>query len=243
MRARGGSAIESGTPGRGGRRLWTGETQEGIDGSGPFGDPTPARARAGKEALKPLTSVRSPGSVANRREERHEGRGPERDTHRLEEKALKGEAHGRSGAERRRQGWRWTSRWRYPNLGRDTPRGRTPRGTRVLHSGMCRRAGKSRRGSIVRRAGLRTGGTVRGCGDGPLKERRSTRGAPVRRKPAREDRLRENPEGVETPSGSDGAESRPSGVGAVSPERRGTPREGRADAARRRHGSPYASSL
>jgi len=60
MRARGGSAIESGKPGRGGRRLWTGETQEGIDASGPFGDSSAARARAGKEALKPLTSARSP---------------------------------------------------------------------------------------------------------------------------------------------------------------------------------------
>jgi len=37
---------------------------------------------------------------------------------------LKGEADGRSGAERRRQGRGWTSRGGYPNPVRDTPRGR-----------------------------------------------------------------------------------------------------------------------
>ena len=108
---------------------------------------------------------------------------------------------------------------------------------------MCRRAREPRRGSIVRHADLRVGGTVRGCCDGPLKESESARGAPVRRKPAREARPRECPEGVETPCGSDGTHSRPSGVGSVSPERRATPREGRAFAARRSLGSPHRSSL
>jgi hypothetical protein len=118
---------------------------------------------------------------------------------------------------------------------------RPPADQRVRRPVMCRRAEKPRRGSIVRRAGLRIRGTVWGCGDGPLKGCESARGAPVRRKPAREARPREDPVGVETPSGCDGTNARRSGSGAVSPERRGTPGEGRADAARRRRGSPYAS--
>jgi hypothetical protein len=108
---------------------------------------------------------------------------------------------------------------------------------------MCRRAREPTRGSIVRRADLRVRGTVRGCCDGPLKESESARGAPVRRKPARDARPHENPEGVETPSGSDGTYGRPGGVGSVSPERRATPREGRVIAVRRSLGSPHRSSL
>src|SRR5690349_2318664 len=80
---------------------------------------------------------------------------------------------------------------------------------------MCREAEEPRRGSIVRHAGLRVRGTVRGCCDGPLKESESARGAPVRSNPAREARPRECPEGVETPCGSDGTHIRPGEVGSV----------------------------
>jgi hypothetical protein len=50
---------------------------------------------------------------------------------------------------------------------------------RTHRSVMCRRARKPRRGSIVRQAGS-PGGTVRECGDGPLRRSESERGAPVR---------------------------------------------------------------
>jgi hypothetical protein len=166
-------------------------------------------------------------------------RGPDR----REGKALKGEAQGRSGAARRREGRWWTPRWGSGNPGRGTPRGVEAPRVRVRRPVTCRRAWKPREGSIVRHAGPRVRGTVRGCCDGPLKRSESARGAPVRRKPAREARRRESPEGVETPCGWDGTHVRPSGVGSVSPERRATSREGREAAARRSCGSPHSSSL
>ena len=66
---------------------------------------------------------------------------------------------GRDGGGRREGG---------RNLGRGTRSGAgLPAITRVRRPGTCRRARKPRRGSIVRPAGS-PGGTVRGCGDGPL---------------------------------------------------------------------------
>jgi hypothetical protein len=137
----------------------------------------------------------------------------------------------------RRQGRWWTPRWGYPNPGRGTPRGREAlryAGPPFRYVSYGEKAqGRKHRPTV----GLRAGGTVRGCCDGPLKESESAGGAAVRSNPARQVPARESPAGVETPCGSDATHVRPSGPGSESPERRATPREGRSSAVTRSSGS------
>jgi len=128
---------------------------------------------------------------------------PERGPDRCEENALKGEARGRSSLRkeaRRVGGGRRDGGSQTPDVAR--------RGAgslayeRIRRPGTCRGAPKPRRGSIVRRLGPSgSGGTVRGCCDGPLKRSESVGGAHDRSDPAREARSRASPEGVKTPSG------------------------------------------
>jgi hypothetical protein len=115
------------SPGRRGRRLWRDETQEGIGASGPQGLDGQNELDAGIEALKPTASARSLGA---RRIDAGNGRRagtPERESYRREEKALKGEARGRSGTERSPEG-RWSCREGGIQTSRGAPRGWTPRG-------------------------------------------------------------------------------------------------------------------
>jgi hypothetical protein len=149
------SALEGGNPRRQRRAGSFGiRSQHALaSGSRPWSRPRPHA---------PLGARRTDASNATR------AGAAERRSDRCEEKALRGEADGRSGAARRREERWWTPRGRYPNLGRGTQRGREVSRYAGPPFRMCRTAREPRGGSIVRRVGLRAGGTVRGSCDGPL---------------------------------------------------------------------------
>jgi len=120
---------------------------------------------------------------------------PERGPDRCEENALKGEARGRSSLRNevrkvgggRREGGNQTSDVARCEAGSLVHE-------RIRRPGMCRGAAKPRRGSIVRQlVPSGTGGTVRGCCDGPLKGSESAWRAAVRSDPVRYARLANAP--------------------------------------------------
>jgi hypothetical protein len=106
-RARGSPATQSGGESRTERVLWRVKAQEGIDAPGPSGLGRAERARArdrspvgGRVRTLPMGVRRI--DARNARRAGDPGRGPDR----AGEKALEGEAYGRSDAARRREGRR-----------------------------------------------------------------------------------------------------------------------------------------
>jgi hypothetical protein len=228
-RARRENALEGRIPRRHRRARPQGRSQNELD--------------AGYEALKPLASRRSSRSARTPRE-RQEGRGSERSTRRREEKALKGEAHGRSGALRRagRDGGGGREGGPKPRTRHAGPGSGIPGPvSRVRRPGMCRRARKPRRGASsdvpVRPAG-RCGGAATDLWRGAKAKGGPPSGKPVREHLPAEPGGRRNAERV-------GAQPMSARAGRpLSPRIAGRPQERAADpAARRGRGSHHAESL
>jgi hypothetical protein len=123
-RVGGGPANQSRRQGRRGRVLWRVNPKKASTRR-VLRDPV-VRTNSRRDRSPGVDRVRTPPWGARRIDASNATRAgtSERGSDRREENALKGEAAGRSGAARCRQGRWWTSRWGCPNPGRDTQRGR-----------------------------------------------------------------------------------------------------------------------
>jgi hypothetical protein len=237
MRARGGSAIPKAEIRTRGENALEGRSPRRHRRAGPFGARN-SRTSSLRDRSPEVDRVRTLPWGARRSDASNARRAgtPERAPERSEEKALKGEACGRSRAARCGEDRRWSR-----DGGSQTPDVAPCGAGRPASRGSVVPACVARRKSPGKEASFDgpTFGSEERCGSSAMGLCRGARayGRPPAAQAAREARSRECPAGVETPCGSDGSHHRPSGFGFESSECRATPRECRSVAARRPCGS------